>query len=102
LEHVLWQKYKIPTIRLTHSQIYKQCELKDNQLFHKGKCISVVYFRSGYTPKDYPGEEQWNARLMIERSSAIKCPPIVFSFQVNSLGISIMWNKENSTNFNKF
>jgi glutathione synthase len=77
LEHVLWEKYNVPTLRLTHHQVYSECELKGNDLYHEGKCVSVVYFRSGYTPKDYPGEEQWKARFMIERSSAIKCPSIV-------------------------
>ena len=43
-----------------------------------GERVSVVYFRAGYAPRDYPGEEEWSARLMVERSSAIKCPAIDF------------------------
>lgn len=38
------------------------------------KEISVVYFRAGYTPKHYHSEEEWRARLTLERSKAIKCP----------------------------
>ena len=38
--------------------------------------VSVAYFRAGYTPGDYPSEAEWGARLLIERSFAIKCPSI--------------------------
>lgn len=38
--------------------------------------ISVVYYRAGYTPSDYPTDVQWNLRLLIEKSLAIKCPSI--------------------------
>ncbi|CAG8764648.1 20363_t:CDS:2, partial [Racocetra persica] len=42
------------------------------------KEISVAYFRSGYSPKDYPTEKEWDARLLIERSKAIKCPTVAY------------------------
>lgn len=38
--------------------------------------ISVVYFRAGYTPDDYPTSTQWDLRLLIEKSKAIKCPSV--------------------------
>ncbi|KAI5476977.1 glutathione synthetase [Pseudohyphozyma bogoriensis] len=38
--------------------------------------ISVVYYRSAYTPTDYPSHTEWSTRLLIERSTAIKCPTI--------------------------
>lgn len=38
--------------------------------------VSVVYFRAGYGPGDYPTEAQWDARLLLERSLAIKCPTV--------------------------
>ena len=40
--------------------------------------ISVVYYRAGYTPRDYPSDAEWQARLLIERSYAIKCPSIAY------------------------
>nr|CAG8468455.1 8035_t:CDS:2 [Entrophospora candida] len=43
-----------------------------------GKEVSVTYFRAGYGPGDYPSENEWNARLMIERSKSIKCPSISY------------------------
>ena len=36
----------------------------------------MAYYRAGYTPDDYPTESEWAARLLIERSFAIKCPSI--------------------------
>ena len=38
--------------------------------------VSVVYYRSGYSPNDYPSEIEWSVRVMIENSRAIKCPSI--------------------------
>ncbi|KAE8260130.1 hypothetical protein A4X13_0g517 [Tilletia indica] len=43
----------------------------------KGTEISVVYFRAGYGPGDYPeGGNAWDMRMLLERSKAIKCPTI--------------------------
>lgn len=38
--------------------------------------VAVVYFRAGYAPTDYSGPTEWDARLKIERSTAIKSPNI--------------------------
>ena len=38
--------------------------------------VSVVYFRAGYGPGDYPTDKEWEARKMIELSWAIKCPNV--------------------------
>jgi glutathione synthase len=38
--------------------------------------ISTIYFRAGYTPDDYPSQAQFDTRLLLERSRAIKCPTI--------------------------
>ncbi|KAK6354890.1 hypothetical protein TWF696_004021 [Orbilia brochopaga] len=39
--------------------------------------ISVVYFRAGYGPADYPTQDEWTARHFLEESRAIKCPTIL-------------------------
>ncbi|KAJ4900688.1 hypothetical protein Rs2_14639 [Raphanus sativus] len=51
---------------------------EDGTLVVDGQAVSVVYYRSGYTPRDYPSESEWNARLLIEQSSAVKCPCIAY------------------------
>ena len=38
--------------------------------------VSVIYFRCGYSPDQYPSEKEWDARLLMERSKAIKSPSI--------------------------
>ncbi len=38
--------------------------------------VSVVYYRAGYAPHDYPSEAEWAARVLIERSAATKCPTV--------------------------
>lgn len=40
--------------------------------------VAVVYFRAGYEPGHYPSQREWDARLLIERSTAIKCPSIYY------------------------
>ncbi|BFG37023.1 hypothetical protein CerSpe_232970 [Prunus speciosa] len=52
--------------------------LPDGTLVVGGQAIAVVYFRAGYTPNDYPSESEWRARLLMEQSSAIKCPSISY------------------------
>jgi glutathione synthase len=47
-------------------------KVPDSQSFE----VSVAYFRAGYTPNDYPTEEEWKARELIEKSKAIKCPSV--------------------------
>ncbi len=38
--------------------------------------ISTVYFRAGYTPKDYPTPAHYDTRYQLESSRAIQCPSI--------------------------
>ena len=38
--------------------------------------ISTVYFRAGYTPKDYPTPQHYSTRQLLESSVAIQCPSI--------------------------
>ena len=42
-----------------------------------GDEIGLVYFRSGYTATDYKTNSDWDARLLIEKSFAIKSPNIL-------------------------
>ncbi|KAF2263903.1 glutathione synthase [Lojkania enalia] len=39
--------------------------------------VTTIYFRAGYSPDDHPREEDWTARVHLERSRAIKCPSIL-------------------------
>ncbi|CAM0912324.1 unnamed protein product [Alopecurus aequalis] len=71
--------YGVTTIRKTMAEIEAEGEARpDGTLTVNGRPVAVVYFRAGYSPDDYPSEAEWRARLLIERSSAIKCPSIAY------------------------
>lgn len=40
--------------------------------------VAVAYYRAGYGPEDYHSKKEWDARLLIERSLAIKCPTVAY------------------------
>eukprot|EP01038_Epipyxis_sp_PR26KG_P009361 gene9361-12611_t len=78
LEAKLWDKYQIPVSFMTMAEIQRNCVLdSNNRLVTQNQVpVSVAYYRAGYIPKDYPSSKEWEARIMIEKSSAIKCPNI--------------------------
>lgn len=39
--------------------------------------VTTLYFRAGYSPKEYKTQVTWQARLHLERSAAIKCPSVL-------------------------
>ncbi|XP_070766736.1 glutathione synthetase [Enoplosus armatus] len=76
IENELWKR-NIPTIRKRFDNICKTGSLdQDKRLFVDGQEVAVVYFRNGYMPQNYVSEQTWDARLLMERSLAIKCPDI--------------------------
>ncbi|XP_017266719.1 glutathione synthetase [Kryptolebias marmoratus] len=71
------RKRNVPTIRKQFDDVAKTGSLdQDKRLFVDGTEVAVVYFRTGYMPQNYISEESWEARLMMERSLAAKCPDI--------------------------
>ena len=49
---------------------------QDKRLMVDGVEVGVIYMRCGYHPDQYPTEREWEVRLMMERSIAIKSPSI--------------------------
>ncbi|XP_062002698.1 glutathione synthetase, chloroplastic [Rosa rugosa] len=79
LSTTLKEKYNVSTLRKTLAEIDAEAELlPDGTLVVGGQVIGIVYFRAGYSPNDYPSEAEWRARLLMEQSSAIKCPSISY------------------------
>ncbi|KAG5541327.1 hypothetical protein RHGRI_021233 [Rhododendron griersonianum] len=75
----LCNTYDVTTIRKTLAEIDEQGVLQpDGTLLVGDQAIGVIYFRAGYAPTDYPSESEWRARLLMEQSSAIKCPSISY------------------------
>jgi len=64
-------------IRKTLTEIADRGVMKeDKSLWIDGHEVAVIYMRCGYHPDQYPTEREWDARLMMERSIAIKSPSI--------------------------
>ena len=83
IEYTLWRDHAVPLVRMSLGDLHARAKLHDSRLRlapadGAGAVLeaSVVYFRAGYTPNDYPGEAEWTARGLLERSLAIKCPSI--------------------------
>ncbi|MED6169260.1 Glutathione synthetase [Stylosanthes scabra] len=75
----LRERRHITTIRKTLAEVDQEGELlPDGTLAVCGQAIAVIYFRAGYTPADFPSESEWRARLLMEQSSAVKCPSISY------------------------
>eukprot|EP00127_Corallochytrium_limacisporum_P000834 Clim_evm10s26 gene=Clim_evmTU10s26 len=77
IEYTLWRKYQIRIVRHSLAEVARKGKIlagKDRRLEVEGREIAVAYYRAGYTPTDYPTAAEWDARLTIERSYAIKCP----------------------------
>ncbi|KAK9896700.1 glutathione synthase [Cystobasidium minutum MCA 4210] len=86
LEYELLEKHGIYSTRRSFAQLHAEASLSSaptRELFltspsspNTSTEISVVYFRAGYTPSDYPTAVEWDTRTLIERSRAIKCPSV--------------------------
>lgn len=86
LEYSLYENHGIRSFRLTLSEVREKTRYVTepgtpnvNRLIHiaTGSEISVVYYRSGYAPTDFPTEVEWDARLYLETTHAIKCPSLL-------------------------
>ncbi|KAJ3415197.1 hypothetical protein HDV05_005337 [Chytridiales sp. JEL 0842] len=79
IENTLFEKHGIPLVRKSLKELMEQSRLvgSERKLF-MSKEVAVVYFRAGYTPDDYPTQTEWQARLIVERSHAIKCPNVTY------------------------
>eukprot|EP01060_Flectonema_neradi_P040109 TRINITY_DN9035_c0_g1_i1.p1 TRINITY_DN9035_c0_g1~~TRINITY_DN9035_c0_g1_i1.p1 ORF type:complete len:474 (+),score=96.67 TRINITY_DN9035_c0_g1_i1:60-1481(+) len=79
LEQALYSNHGVPSIRRTLQDIAETGVLTDGDLILSGKyrCL-VAYFRAGYTPNDYPEQCCWDARRLIEKSTAVKCPSVPY------------------------
>lgn len=83
LHFQLLKSHSIKCVRASLEELYIDGHLDETtkKFSYKGQEVSVVYYRAGYTPDDYLPSGQgseWNARLSIERSIAIKCPNIAY------------------------
>eukprot|EP01125_Pyxidicula_operculata_P011709 TRINITY_DN3836_c0_g1_i3.p1 TRINITY_DN3836_c0_g1~~TRINITY_DN3836_c0_g1_i3.p1 ORF type:complete len:309 (-),score=30.76 TRINITY_DN3836_c0_g1_i3:258-1184(-) len=78
IEYELWERHQVSMIRRSLTYVGKSGKLnpENKHMEVDGFTVAVAYYRSGYTPTDYPSQTEWDARLNVERSTAIKCPNI--------------------------
>ena len=78
LAQQLWAAHGVRSVRRTLAELAYEARLhgKERRLLLPSPSteVAVVYFRAGYTPEDYPSQRHWDARTLLERSHAIKCP----------------------------
>lgn len=71
--------HSIPVIRRTLRQLSETSSFDSaGQLLLDGGAhiCAIVYFRAGYTPRDYPSDAEYDAIYRVERSVAVKCPSL--------------------------
>ncbi|KAL7477295.1 hypothetical protein ACHAW6_003105 [Cyclotella cf. meneghiniana] len=89
-EFALWKNHQIPVVRMSLNEIFEKTKLDEDtgrlliQSDHGAtqEEVTVVYFRAGYAPSDYPSGYniddgsgvEWLARERLERSRSTKCP----------------------------
>ncbi|PKU35504.1 hypothetical protein llap_14192 [Limosa lapponica baueri] len=82
LEHTLASAVVMFLVEEVQRNIFDQ-RCVENELWNSasgfcsrdGQEVAVVYYREGYVPKNYD-QQNWEARLLLERSRAVKCPDI--------------------------
>ncbi|CAF0925902.1 unnamed protein product [Brachionus calyciflorus] len=68
---------KLKILRYTIQDFAERGQINsDKTLLIDGSEVGLVYFRACYDPNHFKSDQDWNARLLIERSKAIKCPNI--------------------------
>lgn len=85
LEYALNKNHGVRTFRLPFSRILSDTKVDESrkliytppQTPHKQFEVSLVYLRAGYAPSEYESQTAWDARLQLERSTAIKCPSVL-------------------------
>ena len=76
LEQLLWDEYKIQTVRKTLTEIYENGSLSEGHLILAGKKVAITYYRAGYTPEDFNTSGAIKGRQLIEASSTIQVPDL--------------------------
>lgn len=85
LEYALLEESGVRSFRLPFSKTLAHTRLDNDRTLvytppHSPSMayeVTTIYFRAGYSPDDYVKEEDWQARLHLERSRAIKCPTVL-------------------------
>ena len=73
----LFDTHKIKSVKLSLTEVSKKLTKdEEGNLLLDGTKVSLVYFNYGDKEEDYPDEDSWKGRELIELSTAIKVPDI--------------------------
>ncbi|KAG8999655.1 hypothetical protein FRB94_003870 [Tulasnella sp. JGI-2019a] len=83
LEYELTENHGIHVVRQTFHELFSSISISPSgtltlnlPTYTTPIEISVVYYRAGYGPAEYPTTQHYDMRFQLERSTAIKCPTI--------------------------
>lgn len=63
LQTALWERFKIRTIRRSLTEVAESGKLDgERNLWIGNILIAISYYRAGYSPDDYAGDKEWEAR----------------------------------------
>lgn len=101
IEYELLKTHKLKSYRLTLEETIENTTINGDKLYMKKTMdeISVVYYRSGYGPGDYPNEKCWDARFQLENNKAIKCPSIITQLSGTKKIQQILTEKSNLSKY---
>ena len=97
----LFDEHKIKSVKLTLNEISKKVTKdEEGNLILDGNKVSMVYFNSGDKKEDYPDEDSWNGRELVELSTAVKVPDInlfltslrLFQYYLSKPGVIMHYN----------
>ncbi|WVQ97915.1 glutathione synthetase [Kwoniella sp. CBS 9459] len=83
LEFELLERYGINVVRRTFSELASAAKvdqttrklyIPSSQPESSPLEVAEIYYRAAYTPTDYPTSAEWDTRILLEKSTAIKCP----------------------------
>ena len=85
LEYALNQNHGVRTFRIPFHRVLQDTKNDTSRKLlytppsnaNKVYEVTTIYFRAGYAPHEYTSQQDWDARLHLERSAAIKCPSIL-------------------------
>lgn len=88
LSKQLMRFHKIPVFRVPSSKIFDQTSVSASNpsrplIYHPPHSpssafeVTTVYLRAYYSPDEYKSGRDWDARVHLERSAAIKCPSVL-------------------------
>ena len=70
----LVEEHGLTTLRASLEELGSEGEIKNGDLYYRGHQVSIAYFRTGYAPRQYLSDDAWQARNLIEASTAVSVP----------------------------